>query len=932
MKFYLKTICLIVLFVSNIFGQIYLDSTASIEDRVNDLLSRMTLQEKIGQMTQVDKGYVVTNKSDITTYGIGSLLSGGGSAPSQNNPAAWADMYDDFQAYAIASRLKIPLIYGIDAVHGNNNVYGSTIFPHNIGMGCTKDENLIRKADSIVAVEVSAAGIDWTFAPCIAVTRNERWGRTYEGFGETSELNEIMARASVLGFQGNDLSDNSILACAKHFVADGGTENGINEGNAIFSEAELRAIHLPGYIEAINQGVGSIMASYSSWNSVKMHGNHYLLTDVLKGELGFNGFIVSDWAGIDQLPGDFREDVKQSINAGIDMVMLPDKYQLFTSTLSSLVQDSEVSIERIDDAVSRILRKKFELGLFEKPFTNRSLLSKVGSSDHRDVARQCVRESLVLLKKKDGILPLNKSGMKILVAGKGGNDIGMQCGGWTITWQGGTGNITLGTTVFDAIETVVGTDNVFYDRYANSTAGYDIAVVVIGETPYAEGSGDRSDLSLDAEDFTVVKKLKEAGLKTIVILLSGRPMIINSIVPYSDAIIAAWLPGTEGNGITDILFGDYQPSGTLSHTWPRSMNQIPINYGDTNYDPLFPLNYGKISLDDSQPGSPPEYYSSYSSIDGNSIIVSFNKPMNSPVGSESNFLLKINGLNVPIVTSNLNANDTNDIVLNFVQSIQKGDFVLIQYVGTGLTSEDGGFLQSFGPEEVYNLSDQNKVVTIPGKIEAEDFIDMYGVQTESTSDIGGGLNVGWIDTGDWMDYKVSVSNSGNFYITYRVAALTSPGKITFLSDGQIINSVDLPITGGWQSWQSVSTVVNLSSGQHTIRLMATIGGFNFNWISFDAITNVEKNSEISDTYFLGQNYPNPFNPATSIRYQIPTTQKVVIKVFNTLGAEVAELVNAIQNAGSYEINFDGKNLSSGTYIYKIMTGNFVDAKKMILLK
>lgn len=585
------TFFFIIGFFNSIKAQIYLDSTASTTDRVNDLLSRMNLQEKIGQMIQVDRGYVASNKSDITTYGIGSLLSGGGSVPSQNNPAAWADMYDDFQSYALASRLKIPIIYGIDAVHGNNNVWGATIFPHNIGMGCTHNEDLVRIADSIVALEVAATGIDWTFAPCIAVVRNERWGRTYEGFGETPELTEIMARASVQGFQGNDLSKNDkILACAKHYLADGGTENGINEGNAILTEEELRRIHLPGYIEAIKQGVGSIMPSYSSWNGLKMHGNKYLLTDVLKGELGFEGFIVSDWAGIDQLPGNFREDVKQSINAGIDMVMLPDRYQLFNSTLTDLITTGEVTIDRIDDAVKRILRKKFELSLFEKPYTNRSLFSQVGSSEHREVARQCVRESLVLLKKKDGILPLKKSGQKILVAGKSGNDIGIQCGGWTISWQGSTGDITPGTTIYEAIQSLAGNNNVAYDRYANNTSGYDIAVVVVGEVPYAEGKGDRTELGLDAEDITTIRKVKQAGLKTIVVLLSGRPMIINSIIPFSDAIIAAWLPGTEGSGAADILFGDYQPKGRLSHSWPRSMDQIPINFGDVNYDPLFNWN------------------------------------------------------------------------------------------------------------------------------------------------------------------------------------------------------------------------------------------------------------------------------------------------------------------------------------------------------
>lgn len=933
MKIYYATVLLFIILFNTIPAQIYLDSTASIDERVNDLLPRMTLQEKIGQMIQVDRSYVASNKSDITTYGIGSLLSGGGSAPSQNNPTAWADMYDDFQSYAIANRLMIPLIYGIDAVHGNNNVYGATIFPHNIGMGCTHDADLVRIADSIIAIEVAATGIDWTFAPCIAVPRNERWGRTYEGFGETTELNEVMSRASVLGFQGNDLSDyNKILACAKHFVADGGTENGTNEGNAIISESELRAIHLPGYIEAIEQGVGSVMASYSSWNGVKMHGNHYLLTDVLKGELGFSGFIVSDWAGIDQLPGDFREDVKQSINAGVDMVMLPDRYQLFASTLTNLVQTSEVSVDRIDDAVKRILRKKFELGLFERPYVYRSLIPKVGSAEHRNIARECVRKSLVLLKKKDGILPISKSGEKILVAGKSGNDIGNQCGGWTISWQGSSGNITPGTSIYEAIKNVVGSNNVFYDRYADNTTGYNTAVVVIGETPYVEGGGDRSDLSLDAEDYTVVRKVKEAGLKTIVILLSGRPMIINSIIPYSDAIIAAWLPGTEGDGVADVILGDYQPSGTLSHSWPRSMDQIPINFGDANYDPLFPLNYGITSLDDSQPGSSPEYYSSSTSSEGNFIIISFNKAMNSPASLESDFILKINNAIIPVTSLSLSSDDEKDIILNFTQSINKGDEILIQYTGNVLSSQDGGTLQPFGPETVYNLTDQINVQTIPGKIEAEDFIDMFGVQTETTTDVGGGINVGWIDTGDWLEYNVIVSDSGSYSVTYRVAALSTAGKITMKLDGQSINSINLPITGGWQNWQSVNSVVYLPSEQHTIRLEATIGGFNINWFNFDAITNVESTGNIPDEFSLFQNFPNPFNSSTSIQFSIGSKQFVLLKVFDVLGNEISTIVNEEKPAGMYNVQFTLENFSSGFYFYKLQAGEFFQTKKMILLK
>ncbi|MBE0538838.1 MAG: glycoside hydrolase family 3 C-terminal domain-containing protein [Ignavibacterium sp.] len=569
------------------------DQLPSVSERVNSLLSQMSLDEKIGQMTQAERG-ALQNITDIKTYFLGSLLSGGGSAPSTNSAQAWADMYDYFQNFALQTRLKIPLIYGIDAVHGHNNVFGATIFPHNIGLGCTRNPQLIEQAARVTAEEVSGTGIDWTFAPCIATVRDERWGRTYEGFGETAELSVMMADAMVRGFQGSNLSDyGNILACAKHFLGDGGTQGGDDQGNVIADEQTIRRLHLQGFISAINAGVKSIMISYSSINGQKMHGSKYWITDVLKNELGFKGFVVSDWQGIDQLPGDYKSDIETSINAGIDMVMVPNNYIEFIQYLKELVNENRVSIERIDDAVRRILTVKFELGLFEKPFTDRSLTPNVGSTAHRSVARQCVRESLVLLKNEYNFLPLSKNINHILVAGKNGLDIGNQCGGWTISWQGNSGDITTGTTVYQGIKNAVpSSTTVSYSFNGSSTQGADVAVVVVGETPYAEGNGDRNDLSLSSEDITTINNIKNAGIPYVIILISGRPMIITNELADCNAFVAAWLPGTEGQGIADVLFGDYNFTGKLSHSWPRSMNQIPINIGDANYDPLFPYGFG----------------------------------------------------------------------------------------------------------------------------------------------------------------------------------------------------------------------------------------------------------------------------------------------------------------------------------------------------
>ncbi len=569
------------------------DQLPSVSERVNSLLSQMSLEEKIGQMTQAERG-ALQNITDIKTYYLGSLLSGGGSAPSTNSAQAWDDMYDYFQNFALQTRLKIPLIYGIDAVHGHNNVFGATIFPHNIGLGCTRNPQLIEQAARVTSKEVAGTGIDWTFAPCIATVRDERWGRTYEGFGETAELSISMADASVRGYQGTSLSDyGNILACAKHYLGDGGTQGGDDQGNVVADEQTIRQLHMQGFVSAINAGVKSIMISYSSINGQKMHGSKYWITDVLKDELGFKGFVVSDWQGIDQLPGDYKSDIQNSINAGVDMVMVPYNFIEFIQYLKELVNENRVSIERIDDAVRRILTVKFELGLFEKPFTDRSLTPTVGSAAHRSVARQCVRESLVLLKNENNFLPLSKNINHILVAGKNGLDLGNQCGGWTISWQGSSGDITTGTTVYQGIKNAVpNSTTVSYSFNGSSTQGADVAVVVVGETPYAEGNGDRNDLSLSSEDITTINNIKNAGIPYVIILISGRPMIITDELADCNAFVAAWLPGTEGQGIADVLFGDYNFTGKLSHSWPRNMNQIPINYGDANYDPLFSYGFG----------------------------------------------------------------------------------------------------------------------------------------------------------------------------------------------------------------------------------------------------------------------------------------------------------------------------------------------------
>ncbi|GAA2415012.1 glycoside hydrolase family 3 N-terminal domain-containing protein [Actinomadura vinacea] len=573
----------------------HLDAGRPVKERVERLLARMSLDEKIGQMTQPERQNVTLD--DITRYRLGSLLSGGGSVPTPNTPESWADMYDGFQRAALATPQRVPLIYGVDAVHGHNNVVGATIFPHNIGLGATRDPELVRRIGAATAEEVAGTGVDWDFAPCLCVARNDRWGRTYESFGEVPELPAQMSTI-VTGLQGRRLGGpTSILATAKHYVGDGGTTNGTDQGDTQLSEAELRKIHLPPFRAAVRRGVGSVMITYSSWNGVKTHGHRYLINDVLKRELGFSGFVISDYNGIDQIdgqPGFTPAEVRTAINAGIDMVMVPADWKRFIETLKAEVEAGRVPMSRIDDANRRILTKKVELGLFERPLTDRRYLKTVGSAEHRALARQAVARSQVLLKNDRNVLPLDRRDNKIFVAGKNADDIGNQTGGWTITWQGSSGPITPGTTILQGIKQTAGpSSTVTYSKDGTGIDGsYKAAVAVVGETPYAEFMGDRPGaMGLDEADLQTIERLRASGVPVIVVLVSGRPLDVSAQLPKWNALLASWLPGTEGRGVADVLFGVTRPTGKLPVTWMKSVDQQPINRGDGKA-PLFPFGYG----------------------------------------------------------------------------------------------------------------------------------------------------------------------------------------------------------------------------------------------------------------------------------------------------------------------------------------------------
>ena len=580
------------------------------EEKAQALLRQLTLDEKIGQMTQVDSDALIGHEQDIAACFLGSILSGGNSNPPENSAKGWKDFVARLDAYALKTRLRIPIIYGIDAVHGNNNVPNATIFPHNIGLGATRDAELVTRAARVTAAEVAAIGVDWAFAPCVAVAQDERWGRTYESFGENPDLVAAMGAATVAGLQGADVAArDSILSCTKHFLGDGGTTGGRDQGDTRVDFETLKRIHLPGYIAAIKAGTKSIMASFSSWNGLKMHAQRPLITDLLKGELGFSGFVVSDWAAIDQInKGDYKDCVEKAINAGIDMVMIPhssrapkpgDKpgktyntFYDFIKYLKELVAEGKVPQSRIDDAVLRILRVKFELGMFEG--RKDAPLDTIGSRQHRDVARECVRKSLVLLQNRNDLLPLPKQARRIGITGRAAKNLNLQCGGWTIDWQSTNGaEIEGGTTIFDAVQKTVTSDTrIVLSPDGTGLEGCSVVIAAVGEDSYAEGRGDREDLSLDPADLQAVANAGKSGAPIVAVLISGRPMLIDPLLKQCDAVVAAWLPGSEGQGVADVLFGDYKPTGKLPCSWPRSMAQIPINAGAPGYDPLFPYGFG----------------------------------------------------------------------------------------------------------------------------------------------------------------------------------------------------------------------------------------------------------------------------------------------------------------------------------------------------
>ncbi|GAA0784024.1 glucan 1,4-beta-glucosidase [Shewanella aestuarii] len=756
-----------------------------LEQKIATLLATMTLEQKVAQMIQPEIRDITVE--DMRKYGFGSYLNGGGAYPNNDKhatPADWIALAERFYQASIDDSLdgsSIPTMWGTDAVHGHNNVIGATLFPHNIGLGAADNPKLIEQIAAITAKEVMVTGIDWVFAPTVAVVRDDRWGRTYEGYSEDPRIVRDYSFAIVEGLQGavgrDFLTDQHVLSTVKHFLGDGGTEKGVDQGNNIASEQDLYAIHAQGYVGGLSAGAQSVMASFNSWNGEKIHGNKYLLTDVLKGRFGFDGFVVGDWNGHGQVDGCTNESCAQAVNAGLDIFMVPTAAwkPLYQNTIEQ-VKRGEIALSRIDDAVSRILRVKFRAGLFDKPSPAKRPLSGktelIGQQSHREVARQAVRESLVLLKNNQSLLPLSPK-LNVLVAGDAADNIGKQSGGWTITWQGTdnqNSDFPGASSIFAGIKTTVdhagGIATLSVNGDFDVANKPDVAIVVFGEEPYAEGNGDIDNLEYqrgDKRDLALLKKLASQGIPVVSVFISGRPMWVNAEFNQSDAFVAAWLPGSEGNGVADVLFTNaegkvqYDFKGKLSFSWPATPQQTTVNrpLDDGNhlalnaYSPLLPYGYGlgyqsNISEHISLEGLSEDNLSSTQTLED---LALFERAVKSPWSMFIATATEREGLSSSVASNSA-------LTIRTMDRVVQEDARLVKFNGTELGTV--GLLSNF-PRDFRAFSDTEAALSLSIKVDNDLTLPLWlgmGCEGECRPkfDIAG-----LVKPGEWQNISVSLS-------------------------------------------------------------------------------------------------------------------------------------------------------------------------------
>jgi len=819
-------ITLVLMLSISVFGQ----SNKTVDQQVSELMKTMTLDDKIGQMIISDFGSLRSNINDIATYKIGNILFGADSDPELNTAGSWAFVCDSLQRIALSSNLHIPLFIGADAIHGHSNVSNATIFPQNIGMGCTRNLRLVSEEGRITASEVSATGIRLVFSPSYVTPLDERWGGTYEGYGEDPSLVTQMGNAYVTGFNSLLLPDGGrALACPKFSgYVKYNPEALEGKNNAVF-DCKISAID-----DSTLVGSGAIMVSSMLLINNQKTDNQMKVIETFKQKCGFKGFVVSDWETASNMQGDYYSVVKNSINAGVDMFMEISSTKQFIETMKQCVTSGDISKERIDDAVKRILTQKYKTGLFIHPLSYPELLEKIGDKGNKNIARQCVRESAVILLNKNNVLPLSKKATRIHVAGSAANNLAMQCGGWTIGWQGLGEKEIPGKTFLEALKQAGTNSKITYSKNGQGATGSEVGIVVIGEEPYAEWYGNKKELFLSQEDINAVMNIKNANVPVICVVLSGRPLILDPILNYCDAIVAGWLPGPEIEGLTDVLYGDVKPKGQLSQSWPMSMNQVGENIGDATYNPLFPYGFGITTLESNKNNSP-RLLSANVIKRGGAIELAFSKPI-TEFSAIDNFSITTNDGTQRPLSGDFKVDNPSSIILILKDSIKVNQKVQINFELGKIKSKDGGEVLPFKHFNVFNpLTTLKRIFKIPAMIQAEKYSDQRDIDIQDCWDDKGGQAI-VLEKGEWSEYLLQSNFPGFYSVIFRVQS-SKKTELSMSVDGREIGVVKVPATkpGSWVS--VVMKKVYVTNGKQTFTVSAKNETVAINWISFDAFVN-----------------------------------------------------------------------------------------------
>jgi beta-glucosidase len=826
----LSILILALLLTNATFGQTSKTPAKSIDEQVAELMKTMTLEDKIGQMLIVDYSSIRNSIADITNYKIGNVLFGADSDPELNTAGSWAALTDSLQKTALAANLHIPLFIGADAIHGHSNVSNATIFPQNIGMGCTRNARLVSEEGKITASEVSATGIRLVFSPSFVTARDERWGGTYESYGEDPALVTQMGNAYITGFNSFQLPEGgSALACPKYSGAVSYNAEATEGKNAVVYSGKIMPVTDSALVNS-----GAIMFSSMLLANDQKTENQLKIIQTLKKNSNFKGFVVSDWETVTYMQGEYQTVVKNAINAGIDMFMETSSYKQFIETMKLCVTNGDISKERIDDAVKRILTQKIKIGLFKHPYAYKELLEKIDDKGDKNIARQCVRESAVILLNKNNGLPISKKAVRIHIAGSGANNMAMQCGGWTIGWQGLGEKEIPGLTFLEALNKACSGTKITYSKNGQGATGAEVGIVVIGEEPYAEWYGNKKELFLSQEDINAVMNIKNSNVPVICVLLTGRPLILDPILNYCDAIVEGWLPGPEIEGLTDVLFGDVKPKGLLSQSWPVSMKQISENVGDANYNPLFPYGTGITTLESAK-SSAPRLLSANVVKKGGAIELAFSKPI-SEYSAIINFsITTAEGTQRPL-SGELKADNPNCLILALKDSIKPNQKVQINFETGEIKAKDGGTVQPFKHFMVYNpITTLKKIFKIPAMIQAEKYSDQREIDIQDCWDDKGGQAI-VLEKGEWVEYLLNSSFPGFYSIIFRIQA-TKKTELSLSIDGREVGTVKIPATkpGAWSSVEMKK--VYITNGKQDFTISAKGETVSLNWISFDSFVN-----------------------------------------------------------------------------------------------